>query len=113
MVECWNLAAVIKPTVVLPALIASESAAFGTGSVAQGTLMQHEFTDRERSTMGSLSSLFGSIVFAVLAVLAGVVADHWSLQAALIALQVIGIATLPLYWSVHVHKRHERPKDEG
>lgn len=101
-----NIVAVAKPTVVSPGLIAAESLTHGSSIVSQSTLMHAEFTDRERATMGSIASFFGSIAFAVFAMIAGVVADKWGLRYTLIFCQAVGFLTLPIYWSVHL--RHRR-----
>lgn len=98
-----NVVALVKPTGVSPALLASEPLAYGTSTIAQQTLLQREFTDRERATMGSLGSLLGSVLYALIAVGAGLAADHWGIVAALLASQAVGLAALPLVWWVHAH----------
>jgi MFS family permease len=98
-----SVVALVKPTGVSPALLTSEPLAYGTSTIAQQTLLQREFTDRERAMMGSLGSLLGSVLYALIAVGAGLAADHWGIVAALLASQAVGLAALPLVWWVHAH----------
>nr|WP_275587232.1 MFS transporter [Micromonospora terminaliae] len=96
-----NFVALVKPTTFSPVLLGSPT--YGMSTIAQQTLLQREFTDRERATMGSLGSLLGSVLYALVAVGAGLVADRWGIVAALLAIQAVVLAALPLAWSVHVH----------
>ena len=94
-----NVVALVKPTVFSPVLIGSP--AYGMSTIAQQTLLQREFTDRERATMGSLASLLGSALYALVALGAGLVADRWGIVAALLAIQAVVLTALPLAWWVH------------
>jgi MFS family permease len=96
-----NVVALVKPTVVSPLLLGSP--AYGMSTIAQQTLLQREFTDRERATMGSLGSLLGSLLYALVAVGAGLVADRWGIVPALLVIQAVVLVALPLAWSVHAH----------
>jgi len=96
-----NFVALVKPTAVSPVLLGSPT--YGMSTIAQQTLLQREFTDRERATMGSLGSLLGSALYALVAVGAGLVADRWGIVAALFAIQAVVLVALPLAWSVHAH----------
>jgi MFS family permease len=96
-----NFVALVKPTAFSPVLLGSP--AYGMSTIAQQTLLQREFTDRERATMGSLGSLLGSVLYALVAVGAGLVADRWGIVAALLAIQAVVLVALPLAWSVHAH----------
>ncbi|HYN94718.1 MAG TPA: MFS transporter [Pilimelia sp.] len=96
-----NVVALVKPTVFSPVLLGSP--AYGMSTIAQQTLLQREFTDRERATMGSLASLLGSVLYALVALGAGLVADRWGIVAALLAIQAVVLIALPLAWSVHAH----------
>jgi hypothetical protein len=85
-------------------------------TVAQQTLLQREFTDRERATMGSLASLLGSVLYGLVALGAGLVADRWGIVAALLAIQAVALAALPLAWWVHAHAAPRAPgriRDDG
>ncbi|MEU9829085.1 MFS transporter [Micromonospora chersina] len=96
-----NVVALVRPTVFSPVLLGSP--AYGLSTIAQQTLLQREFTDRERATMGSLGSLLGSVLYALVAVGVGLVADRWGIVAALLAIQAVALVALPLAWSVHAH----------
>jgi hypothetical protein len=96
-----NFVALVKPTVFSPVLLGSP--AYGMSTIAQQTLLQREFTDRERATMGSLASLLGSVLYALVALGAGLVADRWGIVAALLAIQAVVLIALPLAWWVHSH----------
>ncbi|WP_147433139.1 MFS transporter [Catellatospora citrea] len=96
-----NFVALVRPTVFSPVLLGSP--AYGMSTIAQQTLLQREFTDRERATMGSLASLLGSVLYALVALGAGLVADRWGIVAALFAIQAVALTALPLAWWVHAH----------
>jgi MFS family permease len=96
-----NFVALVKPTVFSPVLLGSP--AYGMSTIAQQTLLQREFTDRERATMGSLASLLGSVLYALVALGAGLVADRWGIVEALLAIQAVVLIALPLAWWVHAH----------
>ncbi|MEU7826996.1 MFS transporter [Catellatospora sp. NPDC049133] len=96
-----NLVALVKPTVFSPVLLGSP--AYGMSTIAQQTLLQREFTDRERATMGSLASLLGSVLYGLVALGAGLVADRFGIVAALLAIQAVALIALPLAWWVHAH----------
>ncbi|MCW6004433.1 MFS transporter [Micromonospora sp. CPCC 205371] len=96
-----NFVALVKPTVFSPVLLGSP--AYGMSTIAQQTLLQREFTDRERATMGSLAALLGSLLYALVALGAGLVADRWGIVPALLAIQAVVLIALPLAWWVHAH----------
>ncbi|MFG1607588.1 MFS transporter [Actinoplanes sp. NPDC049265] len=98
-----NFVALIRPTVFSPVILGSP--AYGLSTIAQQTLLQREFTDRERATMGSLASLLGSLLYALVALGAGLVADRWGIVAGLFLIQAVLLIALPLAWWVHTHAR--------
>lgn len=85
-----GLAALVYPTGLSPLLMTSTSALFGVGSVASGSLRQDEFTDEQRATMASIGSFASSLLFAVVAFLAGVAADQLGPATTLLALSLLG-----------------------
>lgn len=89
--------AVLMANVISPILLFSSSILFGPGIVACGHLMQKEFTDEQRATMGSVTSFIGSLVYTIMAIIVGVIADHWGLTAALSFVIIFGAASLPVY----------------
>jgi predicted MFS family arabinose efflux permease len=106
-----NFVALVKPTVFSPVLLGSP--AYGMSTIAQQTLLQREFTDRERATMGSLASLLGSVLYALVALGAGLVADRWGIVPALLAIQAVVLIALPLAWWVHAHASSRPPRSLG
>ena len=93
-----SLLALIINTVVSPFLFISSSAFFGVSTVANSSLMQAEFSDEERSTMGSITSFIGSIVVAVFSVLVGYIADRLSVRHSLFIIQLAMFVPLFIYW---------------
>ncbi|MBK8022520.1 MAG: MFS transporter [Chloroflexi bacterium] len=92
--------ALISPTVFSPLLMASASVTYGPSVVAGNTLLQAEFTDRQRATMASINSLAGGFFFAVMAVLLGAYADRFGTAHALLIAQVLQLPLIGLYWQV-------------
>ncbi len=93
-------------------MLATESLTFGTNTVAASALLQREFTDRERATLSSLGSLLGSLLYGVLAVGAGRLADARGVVVALLACQAVGLVGLVLWWSVQ-RKASSLTEDDG
>ena len=84
---------------------------YGPGEVALNTLLQEQFTDRQRATVASLNTTVGNILFALTAVLIGLLADK---VGPTVTLLVVQIALLPagwLYWQTFACDRMERVHD--
>ena len=94
-------AIIAYPTVLTPAIKSLTSFAFGVESVAQSSLYQKEFTDAQRATMGSLTSLARSLFFGVGAYLLGLLADTVGLQYAMLTGQLLSVIVLFLYWRLY------------
>lgn len=94
------------PTVVTPLIDSLTSFSFGTGQVAKTSLLQKEFTDQQRATMGSLSSLGGSLLFGIFAFLLGSYADWVGARWAVVTGCVLLLFPLNLYW--YVFRRHTK-----
>jgi len=88
------------PSIVSPLIMCMPSLLYGVGSVAEKTLMQHEFSDQKRATMSSLNSLGGSIGFAIISVVLGNFADSMGPAKALIYLTVISLPIIYIYWII-------------
>jgi MFS family permease len=99
-----NLVALVFPSIVSPVLMASTSLTFGAGSVATNSLLQREFTVKQRATMGSLNSLGGSLAFGIFSILLGFIADMTSLTTALIVAHLLLLLPLYFYRKVFVHE---------
>jgi MFS family permease len=95
-----NMFAFIFPSFISPALLSSTSILYGPSTVAQQSLMQFEFNDKQRATMGSLNSFGKNIFFGISMILLGVIADHYNPRIALILGQVFGLASVWLTWKL-------------
>lgn len=73
-----SLAVLVVPSAFSPLVMAILNVEYGTSSTAKQGLMQREFSDQQRSTMGSIVSLSGSLFFAMVSVLLGTIADIWT-----------------------------------
>lgn len=99
-----NLTALIFPTVVSPALMATTSLTYGVTQTAVNTMLQKEFTPQQRATLGSLSSLFGSIAFSIVVVVLGFIADKTNPATALIIAHVSILSILYFYKKIFSEK---------
>lgn len=92
--------ALIFPSIYSPLLMSTSSLLFGVSSIAEKTLMQHEFSNHQRATMSSLNSLGGSVGFAIMTLVLGGLADSLGPARALIILTIIGLPVVYLYWKI-------------
>jgi len=92
--------ALLFPTVASPFMIAAASFVYGPSEVAKNTLLQQEFTDKQRATMASLNSLVRSCFFALFAVLIGIIADRVGPAKALLFAQISLLPVVFLYLRV-------------
>lgn len=89
--------AVILSNVFSPILLISGTIFYGPGNVARDKLLQKEFSDKQRATMGSLASLTGSIMFAILSLIIGLIADNFSIGYAIMFGIIMSLCSLPFY----------------
>lgn len=89
-----NFIAYGVPTVFSPILMASSSIFYGAASVAKNSLMQKEYLQKQRATLGSLNSFVGNIFYAIFAPLLGVIADTYGPAKALIFVQFCMLSVL-------------------
>lgn len=92
-------------TVVSPALMTTTSLFYGIRSVAKNSLMQKEFTQRQRATMGSLNSLGDSLTFVMFSFLTGILADNFGAIKALIIIEILSLLSTWFYWKAFKHER--------
>lgn len=92
----------IYPTIASPAVLSVTSLSFGSGTVAESTLLQREFNGRQRATLGSITSVVGSFWFAIGSISLGFLADHIGLQKSLL------IGLIPLMISTLLYLRLRR-----
>ncbi len=93
-----SLPALLFPTGLSPLLLAGSSLVYGPTQVATGTLLQREFTDEQRATMGSINSFGGRLLFGVVSVLLGMFADRLGARTGLLILQIAALLRLWCYW---------------
>lgn len=98
-----NLTALIFPSVLSPLLLSMTSLTFGVATTSMRALMQKEFTDKQRATMGSLGSFLNSIAFGVLAYFIGWVGDVYGPITALFLVQILRLLPLFFYWRIFKH----------
>ena len=64
------------PSIISPILLATTSLLHGVRSVSEGKLFHKEFVNDQRATMSSLNSLGGNILFFIVSVTLGAMADN-------------------------------------
>ena len=92
-----NSIAVVFPSIFSPILMSSTSISFGVAYTGRNALLQKEFTNEQRATMGSLNSFLGSIFFGIVAFLLGFVADKLTPAIAILILQGFQLSNLLIY----------------
>ncbi len=80
-----------------PLLMVVENVPYGPYSVAVDLMLQNEFTDAQRATLGSLASFSTSIFYALSSLAIGYVADEWGLQAGIGFGIILNGLTLPIF----------------
>ena len=88
------------PNIFSPFLLSTPSLLHGVSMVAENKLFQVEFTDHQRATMSSLNSFGGSLIFFLMSLLLGRMADLWNPATALIIMTIIEIPTIYFYWQI-------------
>ncbi|OGG30268.1 hypothetical protein A2973_03165 [Candidatus Gottesmanbacteria bacterium RIFCSPLOWO2_01_FULL_49_10] len=98
-----NIVAAAFPTVLSPLLMSSTSVFLGVATVAKSTLMQKEFDNEQRATMGSINSFAGNILFGLVSFLLGFIADSLSPAKAILLLQIVLLVNFFIYWKLFRH----------
>ena len=73
---------------------------YGSSCTAQNKLMQDEFTDKQRATMGSIVSFFGNMLFGILSIAVGFLADNISAVNVLYILMIPEVFIISIYWKM-------------
>ncbi len=94
-----------------PLLMASSSLFFGTGVIANETILQKEFSDSQRATMGSIGAMLESVMFAVAAPLLGFMADRVGPIKAYLLVQLAMIPVVLIIWLEF--RRRDKNKLQG
>ncbi len=95
-----NIVFALFPSTLSPLFMSTTGLFYGASEVSRNSLMQKEFTPHQRATMSSLDSLAGSIMFAVLAYLLGIIGDFFGPAKTLIIAQLIALIGTYLYWQI-------------
>jgi len=99
-----NIISVAYPTVFSPLLMTTTSFWYGSARIAKSTLLQKEFTDKQRATMGSLDSLLGSMFYGIIAIILGLIADKLTPISAMLIAQIVLLPTIWLHWKLFREK---------
>lgn len=102
-----NIFSVLIASVFSPLLLSSTSLLHGATEVAKNKLMQQEFTDEQRATLGSLNSLLGNFAFGICAILIGSIADKFGVIMALFIIYVLSLPTLWINWMLFNKNKNE------
>lgn len=84
-------------TLIAPILFIFSQLIYAITDASQQHLLQMEYTDKERATIGSITSLISSIVWAISSVLIGWLADKTNVQTALIIVTLIWMMRIFLF----------------
>jgi MFS family permease len=91
-----TIVATVFPSVVSPVILSSSSAFFGVSVVSSENILQREFSDGERATMGSVASMGESVLAALFAPLLGLAGDAAGPAVALLAAQAVMIVPIAI-----------------
>ena len=103
LVGAWGGSFVVKMTALLlaaplsPVLLWLNQVTYAVNENATGTVEQENFSDAQRSTMGSIISVLGAVFAAVIGVALGGLADAVGVVNALIILTCAGLPSLFIY----------------
>jgi MFS family permease len=103
-----SFVSLIFPSVVSPALMSTTSLLYGPSTVAENSMFQKEFGDKQRATMGSLNSLGKSLFFGIAAIMLGWIADKTNPRIALIVGQLLSLVSVWLTWKLYKLIKREK-----
>ncbi|MBI2443085.1 MAG: MFS transporter [Candidatus Levybacteria bacterium] len=103
-----HLLSLLFPTILSPFLMSTSSFFHGITDTAKNSLIQKEFTDHQRATMGSVSSLGSTLTYAIASIGLGLLADATSPNIALIAVQVSFIPIILMYIWIFKKYRYDK-----
>ena len=102
-----NISSILTNSIASPFIKSLDSLTYEIADPAQNTLMQNEFTDQQRATMGSVVSLFRTFVYGISSILVGIVADIFSEYSALMMVYIAFFFLLPLYYKGLAPKKQD------
>lgn len=95
-----NILSVSVITIFSPFLMALTSIFYGVMVVSENSLMQKEFKDKQRATMGSLNSFAGNLFLGIVAFVIGFIADILTPAQAILLAQICMIPVVFIYWKL-------------
>jgi MFS family permease len=107
-----HVAAIAFPSVVSPVIMSSSSLLYGVSIVSGENVLQKEFSDGERATMGSIGSMGESLLTAVFSPLLGLVADAKGPAFALMAAQLLIVLPIVVLWREASRSRRGPPQPD-
>jgi len=102
-----NIGSVAVANIISPVFLSSTSLFYGVSQIANSKLMQKEFTDEQRATLGSINSFMGNLAFGVFAVILGIFADKFGPIKALLFAYIISLPSLLINWTLFKHNKNE------
>lgn len=89
-----NILAGISKSFISPFFIMASLPLYGPSDTAEQSLLQKEFTEKQRATIASLNSLGSSIYFSIVLYICGIIANQYGPFVALIVTQIFIIPSL-------------------
>jgi MFS family permease len=103
-----NIIALILQNIFSPFFMVTTSLVYGPSQVAMDSMLQEHYSDRHRATMGSVTSFFGSVLFAILSIGVGAIGDNFGSANALLFVQLALIPIVFLNW-ILLAKNKQKP----
>jgi MFS family permease len=97
----FKLISLIMNNFFTPFVAAVTNLFYGTTITAETDLLQKEFSDKQRATMRSLIGMCSSLMFGILAVAIGYVADLTSPRTTLFYFLSLKIIIFSIYWKIY------------
>lgn len=101
--RCINIISTVFPSPLSPLLTSTTSFFYGASTVATNSMLQKEFTNEQRATMGSLNSFAGSLAFALTGIILGYIADATSPITAYLVLNIFQFINFRIYSELFKH----------
>lgn len=95
-----NILAFMFPTRLSPIMIEWSANISVIESVSEKTLLQKEYTDKQRATLESILSIFISLIYSILIIFIWLIADIYSLEFALLLVVLSRLVLLPFYFKL-------------
>jgi len=101
------MAAILMANIVTPFLRTAMSVLYGIRMPAQAAIMQREFTDQQRATMGNVVAFVGSLSFAACSLFVGWIADMTSPYIAMLTACALSGLAWPFVYKALKPKSHK------